>query len=160
MRMTKVIGNLEDVQHDSEKIEWIELDWEELNKRILRKTTTTGREVAIVLDEQGLRYGDVLFQNDTSTIAVRTKLEPAYVIKPATIAEMGKVAFELGNRHTPCIIEDDEIIVRYDRTLEVIFRETGVAYVEAKKRFNEPFKYKGHHHHDPDESASAAHAHS
>ncbi|TWI59690.1 urease accessory protein UreE [Halalkalibacter nanhaiisediminis] len=160
MHIKQVIGHLESFKHEVTMIEWVELDWEELNKRILRKKTDKGREIAIVLDEQGLTSGDILFHEPGCTIAIRTKLEPAYVIQPKSMHDMGKVAFELGNRHTPCILENNEIIVRYDKTLEVIFHETGVPYVQTEKRFNQPFKYKGHHHHDKDEPASAAHAHS
>ncbi|GAB2567091.1 urease accessory protein UreE [Gracilibacillus alcaliphilus] len=160
MKLTNVIGNIESADYYAETVEWIELDWEELNKRILRKFTTKGREIAIILEEQGLQYGDILYQDETSTMAIRTKSEPAYVIRPASITEMGKIAFELGNRHTPCIIEGNEIIVRYDRTLEDIFAKTGVAYVQTEKRFKQPFKYKGHHHHDEHAAAASTHAHS
>ncbi|WP_088103202.1 urease accessory protein UreE [Halalkalibacter urbisdiaboli] len=167
MKIHTVIGNLDTFDIGNSKIEWVELDWEELNKRILRKNTDNGREIALVLDEQGLKYGDILYHDAKTTIVVQTKLEPAYLIKPKSMAEMGKVAFELGNRHTPCIVENDEIIVRFDKTLEVIFNETGVEYVETEKRFNQAFKYKGHHHHHAHtndhkhehETTSAAHAH-
>ncbi|WP_100406359.1 urease accessory protein UreE [Bacillus solitudinis] len=161
MQLNKVIGNIETFNVGKSTIEWVELDWEELNKRILRKRTDCSREIAIVLEEQGLKYGDILYHDEATTIVVQTKLEPAFVIKPKNMNEMGKVAFELGNRHTPCIVENNEIIVRYDKTLEGIFNETGVEYVETETRFNQAFKYKGHHHHhhDEHETTSSAHAH-
>lgn len=59
---------------------------------------------------------------------------------------MGKAAFEIGNRHTPCIIEGDEILVRYDHTLDELLDDVGVAYEQAERRFKEAFKYKGHQH--------------
>ncbi|WP_017729056.1 urease accessory protein UreE [Halalkalibacterium ligniniphilum] len=147
MRVQKVLGNIESIDTCENTVEWVELDWDELNKRILRKTTDKGRDLAIVMDEQGLRYGDILHQESSRVIAVRTRLEPAYVITPDSMTQMGKVAFELGNRHTPCVVEENRIIVRYDSTLEVLFKEIGVDYERTEERFKQPFKYKSDHHH-------------
>lgn len=147
MIVESIIGNVKKQDVDQEKIEWIELDWEELSKRILRKHTNKGREVAISLaGDSHLHYGDIVFEDSESIIAVRTKLEPAYVVTPKSMVEMGKIGFELGNRHTPCLVTETEIIVRYDETLKSIFEETNVAYEKTDRRFETPFKYKGHSH--------------
>ncbi len=147
MIIKEIVRNLEDFDSTSKKIDWLELEWEELNKRILRKKTESGKEIAISLEASGsLRYGDVLYEDEDTLIVLRTKLEQAYVIKPKTMEEMGKAAFEIGNRHTPCIIEEDEILVRYDHTLEKLLDDVGVSYEQSERRFKEAFKYKGHQH--------------
>lgn len=147
MKITEVVRNLDDSSSTKKEIDWLELEWEELNKRILRKKTEGGTEIALSLESSGtLNYGDVLYEDDNTIIAIRTKLEDAYVIKPNNMTEMGKAAFEIGNRHTPCIIEGDEILVRYDHTLETLLDDVGVNYEQAERRFKEPFKYKGHQH--------------
>ncbi|KOP65439.1 urease accessory protein UreE [Paenibacillus solani] len=147
MIITKIAGHLDNFSSSDKAIDWLELEWEELNKRILRKQTENGRDVSISLENGShLHYGDVLYEDEDTLIAIRTKLEKVYVIKPKTMREMGKAAFEIGNRHTPCIIEDDEILVRYDHTLEKLMDEVGVTYEQSERRFKEPFKYKGHQH--------------
>lgn len=147
MVITKVAGNIDDFDTSNKEVDWLELEWEELNKRILRKTTEGGRDVAVSLETSGtLRYGDVLFEDGDTLVAIRTKLEKVYVVKPKSMQEMGKAAFEIGNRHTPCIIEGDEILVRYDHTLDELLDDVGVAYEQAERRFKEAFKYKGHQH--------------
>lgn len=147
MVITKIAGNLNDYNSSNKDIDWLELEWEELNKRILRKQTQNGTNVAVSLESSGtLRYGDVLYEDENTVIAIRTKLEKALVIKPDTMREMGRAAFEIGNRHTACIIEGNEILVRYDHTLEKLMDEVGVAYEQSERRFKEPFKYKGHQH--------------
>ena len=51
MLITKVIGNIGmEEEIAGKKTEWIELDWEELSKRILRKETDQGTDVAISLE--------------------------------------------------------------------------------------------------------------
>ncbi|WP_257350384.1 urease accessory protein UreE [Pseudalkalibacillus decolorationis] len=147
MLIQKVIRNIDDEKEAPKRREWIELDWEELNKRILRKTTDQGTDVAISLDQdQPLHFGDLIYEDKERQIAVRTKLEEVIVIHPKTITEMGKAAFELGNRHTPCLISENEIIVRYDHTLGKLLEEVGVGYERSERRFKQPFKYRGHQH--------------
>jgi len=147
MKTTAVIGNIEENHYSHKNREWIELDWEELNKRILRKKTNTGRDIAIALDEhKPLKVGDIVFEDEQIQVVVRTKKEEVYVIKPTSMTEMGKVAFELGNRHTPCLVSELEVVVRFDETLERLFDEVGVAYEKTERRFKEPFKYRGHKH--------------
>ncbi|WP_102348140.1 urease accessory protein UreE [Bacillus sp. Marseille-P3661] len=146
--LTKVVlGSIEerDVPHYNR--EFIELDWDELNKRILRKRTDKGTDIAVSLDKEGpLKVGDILYQDENVQIVVRTKKEKVYVIYPNSMVEMGKVAFELGNRHTPCLISVEEIVVRYDETLVRLFEEVGVKYEQTERRFKQPFKYRGHKH--------------
>ena len=147
MLITKIAGHIDDFKSSNKNIDWLELEWEDLNKRILRRETESGTDIAIKLDgSTNLKYGDVLFEDEDTLIAVRTKLEKVYVIKPKTMQEMGKMSFEIGNRHTMCIIEEDEILVRYDQTLEKLIDEVGVSYEQAERRFKEPFKYRGHQH--------------
>ncbi len=148
MLIEKIIGNIgQEEEIDSKLTEWIELDWEELSKRILRTVTDQGTDVALRLNgEEPLKYGDLLFEDGVRRIAIRTKLEPVIVIYPENMVEMGKAAFELGNRHTPCLIENDEIIVRADHTINLLLDEVGVNYETTERRFKQPFKYRGHAH--------------
>ncbi|MFS0689483.1 urease accessory protein UreE [Sporosarcina sp. 179-K 8C2 HS] len=148
MLIEKIIGNIGDAAEiPGKRIEWVELEWEELSKRILRTETTEGTDVALRIDqEEPLQYGDLLFEDDERCIAIRTKMEPVIVIRPKNMVEMGKAAFELGNRHTPALIEQDEIVVRADHTLAPLLNEVGVEYETTERRFKQPFKYRGHSH--------------
>lgn len=147
MLIEKIIGNIAQEEIESKLTEWIELDWEELSKRILRTETDKGTDIALRLSgEEPLKYGDLLFEDGHRRIAIRTKLEPVIVIYPDNMVEMGKAAFELGNRHTPCLIENDEIIVRADHTINPLLDEVGVKYETTERRFQQPFKYRGHAH--------------
>ncbi|MET4563079.1 urease accessory protein UreE [Lysinibacillus parviboronicapiens] len=148
MLIEKIIGNIaQEEEIESKLTEWIELDWEELSKRILRTETDKGTDIALRLSgEEPLKYGDLLFEDGHRRIAIRTKLEPVIVIYPDNMVEMGKAAFELGNRHTPCLIENDEIIVRADHTINPLLDEVGVKYETTERRFQQPFKYRGHAH--------------
>lgn len=148
MLIEKIIGNIGDTEEISGKrIEWVELEWEELSKRILRTETNEGTDIALRINqEEPLKYGDLLFEDAERCIVIRTKMEQVIVIRPKDMVEMGKAAFELGNRHTPALIEKDEIVVRADHTLAPLLDEVGVAYETTERRFKQPFKYRGHSH--------------
>ena len=148
MLIEKIIGNVGHHEEiEGKKTEWIELDWEELSKRLLRTETDQGTDIALRIEqEEPLQYGDILFEDDNRRIALRTKMEPVIVISPKDMTEMGKTAFELGNRHTPALIEENEVIVRADHTLNKLLDEVGVTYETTERRFKQPFKYRGHSH--------------
>ncbi|WP_432362489.1 urease accessory protein UreE [Sporosarcina sp. UB5] len=148
MLIEKVVRNIGETEEvTGKRIEWVELEWEELSKRILRTETTEGTDIALRIDkEEPLHYGDVLYEDDERCIVIRTKMEKVIVIRPKDMVEMGKTAFELGNRHTPALIEKDEIVVRADHTLAPLLDEVGVDYETTERRFKQPFKYRGHSH--------------
>lgn len=148
MLIEKIIGNIGRTEEIAGKqLEWVELEWEELSKRILRTETTEGTDIALRIDqEEPLQYGDVLYEDEERCIAIRTKMEPVIVIRPKDMVQMGKTAFELGNRHTPALIGENEIVVRADHTLAPLLDEVGVDYETTERRFTQPFKYRGHAH--------------
>lgn len=148
MLIEKIIGNIGRTEEIAGKqLEWVELEWEELSKRILRTETTAGTDIALRIDqEEPLQYGDVLYEDEERCIAIRTKMEPVIVIRPKDMVQMGKTAFELGNRHTPALICENEIVVRADHTLAPLLDEVGVDYETTERRFTQPFKYRGHAH--------------
>lgn len=147
MIIRKILGHIHSVDETNKKVDWLEVEWEELNKRILKKTTLDGVEIGISLEKGNtLSPGDILYSDDDKIIVVRTVLEEVFIITPHDMQEMGKVAFELGNRHTQCIIRDGKIYLRYDHTLEALLNEVGAKYERAQHRFQEPFKYRGHQH--------------
>lgn len=148
MLIEKIIGNIGDTEEiPGKQLEWVELEWEELSKRIVRTETTAGTDIALRIDqEEPLQYGDLLFEDAERCIAIRTKMEAVIVIRPKDMVEMGKAAFELGNRHTPSLIEKNEIVVRADHTLAPLLDEVGVDYETTERRFKQPFKYRGHSH--------------
>lgn len=143
----EVIGHVEDIENDSPIRDYVELEWEQLNKRRIRINTLKNRELAIMLNDNiSLTSGDLLLQDDELELVVRTVKEKAIVIYPKNSLEMGKVCYQLGNRHLPCLIDKDQIMLRYDQTLIPVLEEVGVRYEETKRRFIHPFKQQGHHH--------------
>ena len=149
MLIEKVIGNIGTEEEIADKkTEWIELDWEELSKRILRTETDKGTDVALRLESGRTACNTGIFYLKMTIVALQfvRKWNLLLSSRPKDMTEMGKAAFELGNRHTPSLIDDNEIIVRADHTLNKLLDEVGVAYETTERRFKQPFKYRGHSH--------------
>ncbi|MDO5044963.1 MAG: urease accessory protein UreE [Coriobacteriia bacterium] len=148
LRISETKGTI--IQRDDlekKHLDWLELEWDQLSKRIIRAKTLEGRDLAIALEKAySLQVGDILYEDEELIVALRSKAEDALMVAPQDIDQMGKVAFEIGNRHLPCTIEAGKIFLRYDHTLLELFDKLEVTYERIEHRFTKPMNYGGHHH--------------
>ena len=96
-----------------------------------------GGEIIVDLAETtSLDDGDALVLGDGSRVAVRAQVEPLLEVRGA---DLPRLAWHIGNRHTPCQIEAERLLIRVDPVLEKMLRHLGadVAHVEA------PFRPEG-----------------
>ena len=68
-----------------------------------------------------LNDGDAFALSDGRSIVVRAAAEPVLVIT----GDLPRLAWHIGNRHTPCRIEPDRLIIRQDHVLEAMLRQLG-----------------------------------
>ena len=114
MLCEKILGKLKDFDLTGKTVEYVDIEWHEAFKRIHRKTTDSGREVGIRLDDsvltRGLFQGDVIYADENLVIAVNTP--PCEVIEvslePGHEKYVAKVCYEIGNRHAPLFWGDQE----------------------------------------------------
>jgi urease accessory protein len=94
------------------------VEWYEVNKKILKKISSSGRTVGIRLDgSKKLKHKDVLFNDEQFILIVNIPECEAISIKPATMEEMGRICYEIGNKHIPLFLHHEEILVPYDEPL-------------------------------------------
>jgi urease accessory protein len=95
------------------------LEWFETNKNIIRKRSLAGREVAIRKRRATPLYdGDILYIDGEEALTVKILACPCIVIRPQTIREMAIVCAEIGNKHIPIYINDEqEVIIAFERPL-------------------------------------------
>ena len=135
-------GNLEAVNLNNRHIDWLQLEWYETSKRILRKQTQSGNDIALrFLDNNpALTQGDILYEDDTLLIAVDVLPCEVLVIKPANLFEMASVCYEIGNKHLPLFFEKDEVLVPFEMPLFRLLSSQGYAIKQDKKRLLYPLK--------------------
>ncbi|HIS81762.1 MAG TPA: urease accessory protein UreE [Candidatus Scatomonas merdavium] len=154
----KILGMLDELDVAGKTVEYVEIEWHEAFKKIHKKTTDTGREVGIRMDDsvltEGLYDGKVIYMDDGLVIAVHTP--PCEVIrvtvKPDHRFMAAKVCYEIGNRHAPLFYGEDEytFITPYNEPMLQML--SGLHGVEAEKEmrklaFDKRVSASVHNHH-------------
>jgi urease accessory protein len=132
MIIKEIIGNLKDFQEERLIVDPFELEWFDTNKRVLRKKSKGGTELALRFLNEGkqLKEGDILFRNGDKVIAVQILPCEAIVFSPNSLLEMGTICYEIGNKHLPLFIQEDEILVPYE---DPLFRWLTVSGYQPRK---------------------------
>ncbi|MBB6501063.1 urease accessory protein UreE [Pedobacter cryoconitis] len=116
MIIQEIIGNKNSYPIEGLEIDLLELEWYETTRRIQRKKTAAGMEIAIrfVREGQRLRQDDILYLDHSKVVLVDIKPCEAIVISPATLLEMGTVCYEIGNKHMPLFIQDNQVMMPFE----------------------------------------------
>jgi len=119
MLIQEIIGNAADISLGNRTIDRLALEWHECTKRIQRKRTGSGVDIAIRFLKEGqrLRQDDILFITDDRAILVEVLPTDAIVITPVDMFEMGRVCYEIGNKHLPLFIQDNKVMIPYEEPI-------------------------------------------
>ncbi|MDB6454505.1 urease accessory protein UreE [Falsirhodobacter sp. 20TX0035] len=116
------------------------LDYEARFLRRKRLVCASGRGVLVDLPETvSLDHGDALIAGDT-VIEVAAALEPVLVVT----GDLPRLAWHIGNRHTPCQIEHDRLVIRRDHVLEGMLQGLGATVRPSMERFTPEGGAYGH----------------
>jgi urease accessory protein len=112
-------GNLGSRATANKTIDWVDLEWHEVNKRIMHKHSRGGAEVIIkfMSERQQLAQDDILFEEDDTIYAVNISPCEVLLITPGNMYEMACICYEIGNRHIPLFYEGDTLLVAQDLPL-------------------------------------------
>jgi urease accessory protein len=142
------------------------LGYDERHRRRLTVASTRGERVLLDLPEATrLRHGDRIAMDDGRILAVEAEDEPVAEIFADGPHALARLAWHLGNRHTPTAILPDRLRIRRDHVLEAMVARLGARVVRTEAPFDpEVGAYHdggghGHHHHDDEADGGHAHAH-
>jgi urease accessory protein len=135
-------GNLATITTNNRCIDWLQLEWYETSKRMLRKQTKAGNDITLkFLDKNPmLTQGDVLYEDDTLIIAVDLLPCEVLVIQPANLFEMASVCYEIGNKHLPLFFEKEELLVPFEMPLFRLLSTQGYAIKQDKRKLLHPLR--------------------
>ncbi len=112
--------------------------------RILRRKrldTDSGASVMVDLPETtSLNPGDGLRLDDGRIIEIAAAEEPVVVIK----GNLPRLAWHIGNRHTPCQVTATHLIIRRDHVLEAMLAQLGAQITFAILPFHPEGGAYGH----------------
>ena len=114
----------------------LDVQWWELRRRALRKTTRGGRSVRILLPlGQSLKQGDVVFDDGSTLVTVCVAQSEVFVAVPGGIEALALACLDLGNLHVPVQLSGAELWVAPDGPAEAALRGLGVKFELQMRRF-------------------------
>lgn len=128
------------------------LDYEGRFLRRKRLTSRAGLSFLVDLPETvSLDPGDSLKLEDGLLIGILAAMEPCLRVE----GPLPRLAWHIGNRHTPCQIADDHLLIRADHVLEGMLKGLGAQVVPTMATFAPEGGAYGHgrtmgHDHGPD----------
>jgi urease accessory protein len=114
----------------------VTLDHEHRQRRRIRLTSDGDLEFLLDLDKAtGLDDGDALKLEDGRLIAVKAAPQKLLEIKAENPLRLLRVAWHIGNRHTPAEITADAIYIEEDHVLAQMVRGQGCSVITVTRPF-------------------------
>lgn len=119
MVIKEKLGNMDTIELNGRKIDWLELECYETRKRILHKTTQSGRSVSLkfLTESPEITRGDVFYEDEWTLVVAEILHCDCLVIKPQTIFETASLCYEIGNKHVPLFFESDSLLIPFEAPL-------------------------------------------
>jgi len=142
MLIQQKAGNLSTIPLNGRPIDRLPLEWYETNKRILRKRTASGKEIALKFlgENPALAQDDVLYADDQFIIAIDILPCDSIVVKPRSMYEMASVCYEIGNKHLPLFYEAEALLVPYEDPLFRLLTAGGFTPTRESRKLLQPLK--------------------
>jgi urease accessory protein len=139
----------------------ISLTYEGRLLRRRRLVTAAGREILVDLPETvSLGEGDCLVLEDGGRVAIHAAPEDLLEVT----GDLPRLAWHIGNRHTPCRIEGGRLLIQRDHVLKAMLAQLGAEVREVVEPFTPEGGAYGHgrtfgHSHGHDHGHDHGHSH-
>ena len=130
--------------HTGDATDTVTLDYEARFLRRKRLVSDAGEPFLVELAEtRSLSQGEGFRLDDGRIIAVMAAAEPLLAVRHGNLA---RIAWHVGNRHTPCQIADDHILIREDKVLQAMLEGLGASVTQVTAPFTPEGGAYGHGH--------------
>ena len=123
------------------------LDADDRQRRRIVLTAENGTRMLLDFEKPvTLRDGDGLALEDGSVVQVAGRAEPLIEVRAKTPADLVRLAWHIGNRHTDIQFTGNSFRIRRDHVLEEMLKGLGASVTEVAGSFDpEPAAPHGHH---------------
>lgn len=150
MLVQEKIGSMGAFDVRERLVDVLELEWYEMGKRIMRKQTRGGKEVAMrfLKENPGLTEGDILYADEQVVVVVEIIPCAAMVIRMGALEAVASACYEIGNRHLPLFCEGDELVAPFEEPLYRWLVAAGYDVYKAERKLLYPLRstVSGHVH--------------
>ena len=144
-----MIKKVIEIKKDIECNDEVELSWFDMQKPNLTAVSNNGVNFIIKAKFTHLHENDILVYEDGYSIKVKRSEDNIYIFTFTDALNFAKVAYEIGNRHQPIMIEDKKIIILDDISLadiiESAYKNDEINITKTKGYFKA--NGKAHHSH-------------
>ena len=157
-----IIGTLQTLKQQqqitTQMLDTVCLQWFEADRRIIRTTTTGGREIAFRLLKEGqrLHHEDVVYLDKQLAIVVQIEPSEVMVLALQTLPEMARACYEIGNKHTPLFLDGNELLLPFDKPLFEWLQAAGFTPTRQQRRLSDQLRANS----APGVGGGHSHAHS
>ena len=128
--------------HTGDATDTVTLDYEARFLRRKRLVSDAGEPFLVELAAtKSLNQGEGFRLDDGRIIAVKAAAEPLLAVRHGNLA---RIAWHVGNRHTPCQIADDHILIREDKVLQAMLEGLGASVTQVTAPFTPEGGAYGH----------------
>lgn len=145
MVVNKILGNLNNFDLKDKKVDFANISNDDRVKKVLRVKSNNGVEIGINVEDE-LKDGDILAILNDSVVVVKILPTDVLEISPKNLKEMGIIAHNIGNRHTPAIFEEDLMIIEPDSLIEEFLKNQNVKYKKTKRVLKTALRHASHSH--------------
>lgn len=144
-----VIKKVIEIKKDIPFSDEVELSWFDMQKPNLTAVTKKGVNLVVKAKFTHLHENDILVCEDGMGIKVSRSEDEIFILEFSDALTFAKIAYEIGNRHQPIMIEEFKIIVLEDISLSDIIKD---CYTNEKIKCEKTKGYfkpngKAHHSH-------------
>ncbi len=112
---------------------YVTLDYEGRFLRRKRLVTDSGEPFLVELPETvSLSSTDGFQLDDGRIVAIKAKPELLFKVKHT---DLPRIAWHIGNRHTPCQVEHDHLLIQEDHVMEGLLRLLGADIEKVQATF-------------------------
>ena len=128
--------------HHGDAVDTVTLDYEARFLRRKRLVSDGGEAFLVELPEtRSINQGEGFRLDDGRVIAVCAAAEPLYEVRAEDLV---RIAWHIGNRHTPCQIAPDRVLIRQDKVLRRMLEGLGATVTEVTAPFTPEGGAYGH----------------
>ena len=128
--------------HHGDAADTVTLDYEARFLRRKRLVSDGGEAFLVELPEtRSINQGEGFRLDDGRVIAVCAAAEPLYEVRAEDLV---RIAWHIGNRHTPCQIAPDRVLIRQDKVLRRMLEGLGATVTEVTAPFTPEGGAYGH----------------
>lgn len=147
MIIEKILGNISELKNETRSIDEVYVDWFDVDKKILKKSSGKGKDIGIkLLSPTRLKDGDILYADHNEIVIITIPLCDVILIRPNTMEQMGRICYEIGNKHIPLFLNQGEITVNFDEPLFKLLEKKGFNPNKTMRKLTNVLEHHTHEH--------------